>query len=99
MSTHVHYGEAMTTTNAQAATETFWKIATSDDVNIASSDSPVYRAAEKALISAIREEHGVSLKVARAARQLLSEYGPDDSLTGTYGHRGMTSYVIAALKG
>ena len=84
---------------AQAAAETFWSIATSDDPNISCGDGPVYLAAEKALIKAIREEHGVSQKIARAARELLSMYGPYESLDGTYGHVGMTSYVIAALKG
>jgi hypothetical protein len=85
--------------NAQGAADTFWKIATSDDPAIASFDSPIYLAAEKTLIQAIRSEHEVSLKIARVVRQILAEYGPDDSLDGTYGHRGITSYVIAALKG
>jgi hypothetical protein len=84
--------------NAQTAAETFWKIATSEDVNICSSDSPVYLTAERELLRAVRDEHNVSLKIAKRVRQLLAEHGPDDSLDGTYGHRGITSYVIAALK-
>lgn len=40
----------------------------------------------------MREAYGVSALIAGRVRDLLAEYGPDDSLTGTTG-RGVYSYV------
>ena len=79
--------------NAQDAAEVFWTIATHNDSRVSRYDSPVYVAAEKALIRAIREEYPVTLTFARKVHQLIIEYGPDDMLTGTEPRRGVASYV------
>jgi hypothetical protein len=82
-----------TTSKAQNAAEVFWIIATHDDPRVAGSWTPVYQAAEAALIKAIRDEYSVTLGFARKVRSLLAEYGTDDTLTGTGNLRGIASYV------
>ncbi len=89
----------MTTTSqptAQDAAEVFWFIATQDDARISAYDSPVYVAAEKAFLSAVRREFSVSPAVARRVRRYLGEYGPHDSLSGN--GFGIASYVQYALR-
>jgi hypothetical protein len=76
----------------QRLAEMMWKTATSENHAIARYDLPVYANLERALIAAIREVYGLTLLKARRVRDLLSKYGPDDSLTGTTG-RGIASYV------
>ena len=56
---------------------------TSDDHDIASSRSFVYRALEEALVDTLFHVFRLTTSEARHARDLLSEYGLDDSLTGT----------------
>jgi hypothetical protein len=76
----------------QLAGEALWQVATSDDSSIARFDSNVYRATEKAFIAAVRVVYGLGAQRARRVRDLLAEYGPHDSLTGT-DTRGVQSYV------
>lgn len=80
---------------AQQAAELLWSCAISDDSAIAYYRSPVYQAAEAAFTWAVREAYSLTDIQAMAVRDLLAEYGPDDSLTGTTG-RGVASYVQAA---
>jgi hypothetical protein len=81
---------------AQRAAEYMWTVATSDDHNVAAWNCDVYATAERALLAAIRLAYGLGATRAKYVRNLLAEYGPDDSLTGTTG-RGIESYVQYVL--
>jgi hypothetical protein len=80
----------------QRAAEALWQAASSDRTDIANWDSPVYKSLEYAFKTSLRTVYG--LKPARATQvsDLLSEYGPDDSLHDTKG-RGVASYVEFVL--
>jgi len=79
--------------SAQNAADVYWIIATHQDNRIAGYNTAVYRAAEKDLIAAIREEYPVTLGFARKVASLVVDYGPDDTLSGTEPRRGIESYV------
>jgi hypothetical protein len=80
---------------AQQAAELLWACATSEDHAVAWCRSPVYQAAEQAFLSAAKQAYGLTGPEADALRDLLSEYGPHDSLQGTTGH-GVFSYAQEA---
>ena len=90
------YGHKMM--NAQEAAEAYWTIANSTNLSLANPQSPIYVAAKKLVIDAIVKEHGVSRNVATRVYNHLSLYGPNGTFEGTYGHYGITSYVIYVLK-
>lgn len=81
---------------AQTMAEALWAVATSENNAIARYDSPTYRHAEQAFIASVQTVYGITRDRARRVRDLLCEYGPDDSLTGTIG-RGVSSYVQFTL--
>lgn len=69
-----------------------WEAATSDNREISTYNTIIYRSLERALIESIKTVYHVGPTRARKVRDLLAEYGPDDSLQGTNG-RGIVSYV------
>lgn len=77
---------------AQRMAEMMWKVATAEDHAIAWSRCPLYKHQEQAFMATVQVAYGCSRLIARRVRDLLSEYGPDDSLQGTTG-RGVYSYV------
>jgi hypothetical protein len=77
---------------AQQLAEAYWAVATSDNHAIAWYRGPVYRHMTLALVAAVREAYGLPDLMARRVRDLLSEYGPGDSLRGTTG-TGIASYA------
>lgn len=83
--------------SVQSIASALWNVATSEDRRLSSGDSRTYRHLEIALIDAIRVVYHVNRKRANQVRDLLAEYGPDDSLYGTEG-RGIASYVQFALQ-
>lgn len=72
--------------------EAMWAIATSDKHNVADGRGTVYVLTETALLHAIWHIYGLTDDQCRHVRDLLSEYGPDDQLTGT-SRRGIESYI------
>lgn len=76
----------------QAAAEALWNAATSERYDIAWCRSPLYKQLERAFVTSVRLVYGLGAIRAGQVRELLAEYGPDDSLTGTNG-RGVASYV------
>lgn len=83
----------MSAKTAQDAAEVYWAIATHADPRVAASWKPLYKTAHRELIKAIRDEYHMGPATALRVLQLVSEYGADDSLTGTDGARGVASYV------
>lgn len=77
---------------AQQMAEMMWKTATSENHAIARYDQPAYRHMDLAFRAAVKAAYGTSDLIAGRVRDLMAEYGPDDSLTGTAG-RGIASYV------
>lgn len=77
---------------AQRMAETMWAIATSTNHAIAVYSTPVYLHMEQAFLSAVQVAYSCSRLTARRVRDLLAEYGPDESLQGTSGS-GVWSYV------
>lgn len=67
-----------------------------DHPGIASGRSACYIALETALREALWHVYGLTTPQCEQVRGLLTEYGPDDMLTGT-GTRGIESYVEFAL--
>lgn len=80
---------------AQRMAEQVYAIATCENHDIAWSRSPVYRHMDLAFRAAVQVAYSVTPLTAGRVRDLLSQYGPDDSLQGTTGH-GVFSYVQAA---
>lgn len=80
----------------QKIAEALWAVATSDVHGIADGRGTVYRTLELALNDALFWVYKLTDPEAEHARDLLSEYGPDDSLTGT-DKRGIQSYAVFAL--
>lgn len=80
----------------QLAAEALWQAATSENINLAWSRSPAYVALERAFIVSVRTVYGLGERRAGRVRELLAEYGPDDSLSGT-SERGIASYVSYVL--
>jgi hypothetical protein len=80
---------------AQQAADLAWACGTCEDRAVAFYQSDVYRAAHAAFRAAVILAYGLADAETDATENLLSEYGPDDSLQGTSG-RGVFSYVQAA---
>lgn len=77
---------------AQRMAEAMWAVATSEDHSIAYCRSATYLAVERALLATLREVYHLTPLTARKVRDLLAEYGPLDSLSGTTGW-DIASYV------
>lgn len=75
----------------QLSAEALWQAATSENP-IAWARNPAYRALERAFVASVREVYGMGAARASKVRDLLAEYGPHDSLSGTSA-RGIASYV------
>jgi sulfur transfer protein SufE len=80
----------------QLAAEALWNATTSDEHRIASYRSPVYAALQRAFDATLREVYGLKAARVNQVNDLLCEYGPNDSLSGTRA-RGVASYVEFAL--
>lgn len=76
----------------QAIADALWQAATSENHEIAGYRSATYQGLQRAFVAAIREVYHLGPVRANKVRDLLAEYGPDDSLQGTTG-RGIASYV------
>lgn len=79
-----------------AIARALWAAAVSDDHDIANSRAAVYRLLETALEDALFHVFKLTAPEAHHARDLLSEYGPDDTLTGTTS-RGIQGYAEFAI--
>jgi hypothetical protein len=82
---------------AQRAAEMLWTAATCEDHNVASSRSPVYRAAEQLFTSAVIVAYELDAETAQEVRDLLSELGPNDAARDCDGW-GVASYVQHARR-
>lgn len=89
---HERFTTASDRAIAQKAAEYLWACAISENQMISRYDSPTYRAAERNFLTAVREVYGLGQRRAERVRNLLAEYGPNDSLQGTTGI-GVYSYV------
>lgn len=76
----------------QKIAESLWEAGTSDNNDIAGYRTTIYRNLERAFTECVRVVYGLGATRAGQVRELLSEYGPHDSLQGTNG-RGIASYV------
>lgn len=79
-----------------AIARALWLAGTSEDSDISSSRSATYLALEMALQEVLWHVFHLTTNEARHARDLLSEYGPDDKLTGT-SYRGIHGYAEFAM--
>lgn len=85
--------------SVQQIAEALWNIATSENKEFATYNTTVYRSLETALKAALKVHYKLNRKRANQVRDLLAEYGPYDSLSGTKsGSRGIESYVEYALQ-
>jgi hypothetical protein len=83
--------------SAQEMAERYWSVATSDGPE-AQFDSAEYVSARAALVAAVRAEFTMTAGQAHRVYELVTEYGPDDSLTwgipGAAGRlHGIASYA------
>jgi len=81
---------------AQAVAETYWRAATSENNDVAWCGTATYQTLTRALIVTVQAVYQITPHMAHKVRDLVSEYGPHDSLVGTSG-RGVASYVEYAF--
>lgn len=79
-------------TLCQEIAEAYWKAATSENREISTYTTPVYRNLQRAVIASVRAVYGLGEVRARRVLDLLSELGPNDGAIGTNGF-GIFSYV------
>jgi len=89
------YARNLEEATVQKIAEVYWSVATSNNNALASYQSRTYKAANNALVAAIAEVYQLPNKKARQVRNLVSEYGPHESLVETGHTTGVRSFVEA----